>query len=248
MKRFLPLLSLLLLLLLPVPGWAAVAVSQTSSTSTNNTGVTTIDTANFTIASGETVVGFLMVRNASITGVTAVWDPAGANQSLTEVDSLVVNSALTLKRFAKLAPTAGVGKPIRFTWTGSGAAGAYGMALSGVDQTALATSFVHTTSNSGNSSTSSVTITSQVNNLTLDFVGVDNASVTLSSSTKTERIRENSMSLQVFGASSAVGAASNTHDWTISGAAQWGVLGVDVVAVGQIAVASRNLLLLGVGQ
>lgn len=211
----------------------AVAATSVTSNNQDNTSVSTGDTTNFTINSGEAVLSFLMVRNASPTGVTAAWDPAGVNESLSLVTSLTINSALTILVYGKLNPTAAVGKFVRWTWTGAGAFGANALTLSGVDTGSMATSFVVATPASGNSGTASINISSAANNLTLDFVAVDSAASVLSAPTQTQQVLNNGMSTQVFAVSTAAGSASNTHQWTVSPSGQWGVIGINIVAVGQ---------------
>lgn len=211
-----------------------VTVSAVSSNIQDNTSVSTGDTTNFTVASGEAVVGLLMVRNSGVTGMTAVWDPAGSNESLTQVTSIVVNSGLMLFAFAKLNPTAGASKFIRFSWTGAGAYGANGLALAGMDTGSVGTTFVVATATSGNSGTSSITITSATDDLTLDFVAVDSAASVFSVPTQTQRVLNNAMTSQAFAASTAVGAASNTHQWTVSAAGPWGAIGLNIIRAGGV--------------
>lgn len=212
----------------------AVALDVASPQTTFIT-VATIDADSVTVNSGanRALVGAIFF-DAVVTSVTATWDVIGANQAMTQIVTAnldATNGGLYL--FGLLNPTAGTSKKITFSWTSTTDGASAGISFTGVDQTAFSSSFVAATTASGTSTTPSITITSAIGNETID-VTYNNAAG-YSAPTQTQLILHNGVPVGAGGSSYAAGAATVTHQWTISSSQTWKSIGVNIVAVGGVA-------------
>jgi hypothetical protein len=137
-----------------------------------------------------------------------------------------------------IAPTSG-NKTLNAAWTGASDICVQAVSWSGVDQTGGATSFAHSTSATGSttggpSTHNTITITSAVNNATMDAAS---GIATFNSAGQTSTYIDNTPTNISGAASRAAGAATVTHTWncTSTPADPWVSVGVDIVASGAAA-------------
>lgn len=162
---------------------------------------------------------------------TVTWDQGGTNQNVPAIGSPVNAAAGGVGRvawFGLVAPTSG-SHTLRLVLTGTAdEIFVFGLSVTGANQTGGTTTFAHGTSATGNSTTTSRAITSATGNMTVDL---SSGPQVLSAPTQAQIFVNNSGSVTSAGASRAAGSASNTHQWTLAGAVEWVVLGIDIVAV-----------------
>lgn len=144
----------------------AVAVDATGSegfhaasvTTLNYTGLTTTGAANAVVLSVDWATS-----GAAISAPTAVWDPAGANQSMTLLNFNAPGGGGNASAIFGLAPLNSTGnKTITISWTGAGEVLAAAMSYTGVDQTGGTTSFPNAISGTN---VSTVSVTSAAGNM-----------------------------------------------------------------------------------
>ncbi len=113
------------------------------------------------------------------------------------------------------------------TWTNSGTIFAAAVGLKDADQTTI---FQNGTFARGSDDTPTVAITSATDNLTLAGA-VDSFGQAFTGNTQTQRWNGSSSGGNILSrGTTAAGAASNTHSFTLAGANDWSVSGVDVIA------------------
>lgn len=122
--------------------------------------VSSLDTAPFTIGSESNKALLVIVTwttpvGAAITSV--VWDPAGANQSLSSVAAATTVGNRKVQAFFLVNPAAGTAKPVRVTWNDStiGSQAIIAAAYSGAHQT---TPYSDWTTANGSASPITVTV------------------------------------------------------------------------------------------
>jgi hypothetical protein len=100
----------------PAPAAAGVTLSV-AGTEVHTAANTTVAYTGITVASGDTTLmaTFLFDNSTAGTGLTAVWDGVGANQSVTNI---IADSSGVINIFCLQNPTAGA-KTLTFSWTGS---------------------------------------------------------------------------------------------------------------------------------
>lgn len=198
-------------------------------------GVTSITSSNLTVGSGSNralVVQFGFSLK-TISAVTVTWDNGASNQACAQI--VAANGVGAVGRaelWGLVNPISGA-KSLRAAWTGSSDVCMNGVSWTGADQTGGTTTFPHSTSASGNSTTASVAITSAIGNATMDSAVV---LAVLSAPTQTQTFLDNTPANISAGGSRAAGAASVTHQWTGGVANQWVIVGTDILA----AVAASN--------
>lgn len=208
----------------------AVALDSNATTDITGSGVTTLDLTTLTVGSGSNraLVAQVAFNLKTVSAVTVTWDPATTNQTVAQI--VTANGTGTDGRadlYGLVAPTSGA-KTLRVSWTSSSDVVLNAVAWTGVDQTGGVTSFPHSTSATGTSVTPSVTITSAVNNATMDC-SANPASGLYASPSKTQTFSDFNGNV-VAGGSRAAGAASNTHSWTIT-SQPWVSVGTDIAQV-----------------
>jgi|SRR5215475_4275457 len=189
---------------------------------------TTFDYSNLTISAGLTnsaLIAHICFYEAPTTGVTVVWDPTGANQSLTQLGSVSAGGSFgQVELWGLVNPVAG-NKVIRVTWT-SAATRVFvcGTSWSGVNQTGGATSFPNATTNTGSGTTTSVTVTSGVGHAVVAEHSDRDGTVFVSiDPTEVYHIE----SFTTNGSNRAAGAASVTLHMTF-GSNPWASIGTDI--------------------
>lgn len=218
---------------LPSVGASHTVVLDANSTSnTRGLNVTTLDNGNLTIGSGANrvlVAQIALTPNTTIVS-TCVWDPVGANQSLTKINS-AVEGAGTIGRveiWALVAPVSG-NKILRCTTSGT-ATDLFlnGVSFIGVNQTGGVTTFPNTSGATAVGGNPSVTVTSSSGNAVVD---VSAAVENYSSPTQTPLFIDNNGSVVGTGGSWASGAASVTLSWTVTPNTQrWVSCAIDIKA------------------
>jgi hypothetical protein len=208
----------------------SVGFSATNVASASYTGITVGSGANrallFAINLGPTT---------TVTGITATWDSAGANQSMTQVATVNTGSGGTyLYIFGLLAPVSG-NKTLSVSWTGSAFYDAAAISFTGVNQASTAAAFVN--SNSATALTTSpvgVTITSATGNISIaTILGSHSTGAGLSAPSGTAVYTDNTNQGTITSAAMQykAGATSNTLSWTAaSGTMNFAALGIDIVA------------------
>lgn len=150
--------AILLALLACSPAWAAVANQACTPTVGSTTGQhfnasTSFSFTNVTVASGSNLALTLIVQFDVGNGTTpatvssAVWDQAGANQSLAQTNAGPITGGLTganIETWTLINPTPGPNKTITITISSSQPVFVSACAWTGVDQTGGGTSFPHT--------------------------------------------------------------------------------------------------------
>jgi hypothetical protein len=194
----------------------------------------TNDFANIATVGGTAtalVVGLAFSDQASV--VSAVtWDQGGTNQACTVIGT--ANAAAggigRCAFYGLVSPTTGL-KSLRVAISSGflGEVFVFAESFTGSTTTSVATAFTNFTSATGNSTTSSIVITSASGNLTVDL---SSGPQVMSAPTKTQIFVDNGGSVTSAGASRAAGAGTNTHQWTLAGTVQWVALGVNVAAPG----------------
>lgn len=133
---------------------------------------TTMADATVTVGAGtnRALTAALVFDNKSVSGVSVVYDPAGANQPLSLIRSEVTTGSYgRAELWGLVAPATGASKTVRVSWTGSSDIVFSATSWTNVDQTGGTTSFARATSNTGSDPTIlNVQITSAVHNATID--------------------------------------------------------------------------------
>jgi hypothetical protein len=172
--------------------------------------------------------------------LNCVWDPSGANQALTQMAGNDRSNILCL-----LNPAPG-NLSLSITPIHTQSAYIEAIALSGVDQGGINTSFIHATSNFDTIAAATLDVTSQAGDLVL---GAINASDAISSFGQDEIYRSFSLGAghQSGGATDAPGAGTVTLTATIASAVAWAMCGLDVLAAPSASGSSSNLAKMGIG-
>lgn len=228
----------------------AVAVLDTATDAPFNTTFDSGTPVNvtFTVSSGSNLALeaeiILYVSGSPVTdAITAVWDPAGANQPMIAIVGTDANVAGTFNgrtiMFGLVNPTpksSAAGAVIRFTKSGATAYSGYasGTSFTGVNQTGGTTSFANGTTNTATSSNESVTVTSAVGNFT-KAVHAPLGPV-VNSVSPTQLFIDNSGVLGNGAANYATGAASVSLTAALATSGLWLSAGVNIVAAGGVAV------------
>ncbi len=146
----------------PSGGGGGMVTLNATGTEQYHAAATSFDYTGMTVAAGSdtALLLTLMFGSGSVTSITAHWDSAGANQSMTQIVAHSQGTA-TGAIFGLVAPATG-NKTCHITWTGSAEIFACGIAFDGVDQTGGATTFPNSASST--TVTDKVTLTSATGN------------------------------------------------------------------------------------
>lgn len=208
---------------------ATFDANATADTTAN--GATSVTSTALTV--GSSANRALLIQFAfSLTTISALvvtWDFGASAQPCAVVTGATGNNPTTTGRaelWALVNPVSGA-KTLKAAWTGASDVTMNGVSWSSVDQTGGATSFPHGTSANGNSGTASLAVTSATNNATVATVeGQGN----LSAPTQTQTFLDNTPASISGGGSRAAGAATVTHQFTVTAAGAWVVVGCDILA------------------
>lgn len=233
------------------PAWSAVANQGCTPTVGSTSGQhfssnTSFSLTNVTVSAGSHLALTLQVHTdigsvtTTPTVVSAVWDQAGANQSLSSVNAgQVTGQGANIETWALINPTPGSNKTITVTISAAAPVFLDACAWTGVDQTGGATSFPH---KSTSQNTTTVSVTSATGNAVL---GGGDSGAGLSGITGTTIFSDsvNGAVVNSF-ANFASGSASVTIG---SGNTNAVVSATDIKAAAASASACGNLPLMGVG-
>ncbi len=200
---------------------------------------TTTADATVTVGAGanRALTASLVFDNKSVSGVSVVYDPAGANQPLSLIKSEITSDTYgRAELWGLVAAATGTSKTVRVSWTGSSDIAFSAVSWTNVDQTGGTTSFARATSNTGNADPTilNVQITSALHNVSLD------SSVAMEGITDTKWSEQTLLFGPVFlfhvgtGAASAYqrGSSAGYHRMAGNiGANAWAMVGCDIVAV-----------------
>lgn len=232
MKKLLP----LFLFLMSAPSWGAVAWNSNSSASFESGSPATSPSTdtNMTVGSGANRALLCLVAWEGVfTGpgtITVNWDSTGTNQAMTLIGSgNTTTNTCSVQFYGLIAPTSG-NKTLRVAWTaGTSGHNSWCSDFTGVNQTSVAAAFTLATNATGTSTTPSITITSNANDLTVDGGNNSTIAAPAGSPSKTLIFSVLATGQKNPWSSRSAGAASNVHSWTITSAA-WVEIGVDIVA------------------
>lgn len=214
----------------------AVSINARSTAQTKaNNSAGPHDHANLTIAAGtDTVlVAHVFVEDFGGTpsSIAAVWDPTGANQSMTAITGASFDgSGIHIRQFGLVAPTTG-NLTLRVSWSGgNGDVCVFAIAYDGANQTGGATSFPHGTSANGSSTTPSIAVTSAAGNWTQALLGTTGG--VTGGANNTSNFNELGLNNGCASAQDATGAASVTHSWTLAPSGTWAIVATDIAVAG----------------
>ena len=204
-------------LVVPRSAWAAVAVDAAG----HGSGAAATCTLPLTVGSGSNralVVGVTLYSTDS--SVASITYPG---TSMTR-QAQVTGSAQRVELWAGVNPTPGRA-PVTVTISPGTASVCGAVSFTGVDQT---TPTIHAATNSGTGRTASVTVTSAAGNMTLDTVACSSCAFT--DHTQRQRWLDKEPSRGAAGGSTATGAESVQHRWTLNHSNHWASAAVDVEA------------------
>ena len=211
-------------------GGGATATYQAVGSGSNSAAGTSIPNFTVTIPGGVTNGAVACGVSFSVNTVSAISVTIGGSAAsvVTGSDSSTVKTYRSVIYGRVTGSTTGA-QTVAITWTGSASATAGCVAASGVNQT---TPFAHGTYASGQNDGAgggnpSLAITSAANNMTMNTVSVDSGGAP-TAPTQTSRFAFNDGLYAVgTGGSTAAGAATVTHAWTVGNYATWTASGAD---------------------
>jgi hypothetical protein len=168
-----------------------------------------------------------LVANQGLSpSLTITWDPAGANQSLTQIGSFITTPGTfgSVTMWALLNPTPG-NKVLRANVTSGSQAFMDACAFKGVNST-FGTAFTITT-NAGTSNTPTVTVTSATNHMIMAGYA-DGGTSSFNTTDATQLFVDNGGSQIAAGGQLTSGAASVTMNGHISASDPWAAAAVDI--------------------
>ena len=192
---------------------------------------TTVD-ASVTVGAGtnRALTAALVFDNKSVSGVSVVYDPAGANQSLSLIKSEVTPGSWgRVELWGLLAPATGTNKTLRVSWTGSSDIEFAGASWTNVDN------FARAASNTGTTTPTTLQLTSGVHNVTVD------CAVAADGYTDTKWAEQVILFGPAYLSNIGTGAISNYQPGSTSGfhwlngqqgTSNWAIAGSDIVVVG----------------
>jgi len=209
-----------------------VAFDARTTDDAAGSGLTSLNSSLLTIGSGPNRALVVQINFSlkTVSGLTVKWDATGANQSLTQIIAANSDGAQGRSELWGLVNPVSGNKELSLAWTGSSEAVVAAVAWTNVKQSGGAATFANATSNKGANNTPSVAVTSKAGNATMD-VSTSNFGA-YSAPTQTEVYTREFLPVIDGAGSRAAGAASVTHQWTLSGTpGNWVSVGVDIVAV-----------------
>lgn len=213
----------------------AVAFDAQSSTDTTANGATSFtNSTNLTVGSGASralLVGICWSTLTAPTSVSITWNGVALSLVSNSSGGIGASAGANTAIYGLLNPASGT-NTLAGSWTGARDYGVGGIAYTGVDQAAFATSFTgfHATGTTGDST---VTVTSAVGDACVACFA--NGAGAYSALTGTTVFNDGTISLITAAACRDVGAASVVMTATITGGANnWAASGVDVKAVSDV--------------
>lgn len=221
----------------------AVALDANASAEVNATarlGTTGLTSTNLTVGAGANRALIVQIAFSvkAVTSIVVTWDSGGSNQDVPLIVSQQntaagVNGGL-VGLWGLANPISGA-KTLKVVWNAV-TSDIYlnHTAFTGVDQTGGATSFPHSTSQTGSFGAVTLAITSAVGNWTVSHIVEDLGSISLN--TQTLAYIDNALAIGA-GAEHATGAASVTHGFTVgTGGAVYAWVGTDIAVASGVVV------------
>lgn len=213
-----------------------VAFDAKSSAVVSVNGATSLTISNLTVGAGSNRAVFAIVSWATSTaptGVTAVWDNGGTNQSMSLVPGTNGStgvSTIATSIYELPAPTSG-NKSLKISWTGSFEAHAAAISFTGVDQTTPGQNGAAVLKTTVTASPCSVPITSATGDMAIaGFIEQVSSWGTISGTTIAKD--DTTGPAQAWAANYTSGASSVTATAAFSGSDAWAAWGCDVKAAG----------------
>jgi hypothetical protein len=178
----------------------------------------------------------LVFDNKSVSNVSVVYDPAGANQALALIKSEVTTGSYgRAELWGLIAPATGTSKTVRVSWTGSSSIVFSATSWTNVDQTGGTATFAHATSNTGVARPTTVQVTSGVHDVTIDSAVCQEGFSDVAWPGQATLFHQFIDNLGTNGTASAYqrGSATGYHRMVGSlDTSAWAMVGCDIVAVG----------------
>jgi hypothetical protein len=208
----------------PSSGGGSVSLDACSTDSSLTTGNTTFSTTLNTVGSlsqgAEVVV--LHFQQIGVTGTTATLNGSGMTL-ITSATSAGVSGHVEI--WGQLSPSAGPAALV-LNWTTTSQVKVAGCSWSGVNTT-FGTAFANHNTATGNSTATTVNVSSAVNHQVMAVMSPGDGSTSISSITQTSIFLDNGGAVS-GAANRAAGSATVTMAGTMSGATQWVVAGTDI--------------------
>lgn len=206
----------------------AVSVDSTGGSLTSGATVQTLTYNQLTTGDPSQCIGLVVILNfalKTVTGITCTWDGVSCT-AIPSASGTDAGANGFVQMFGLLAPNAG-NKSLVVNWTGLTQLTMAAMSFKGVNQSSIATAFPNGTSATGNSLSTSLTITSGIDHMVLaSHVNPGNAWTTVNN---TQLFVDNSPALIDCAANYATGAATvNMTATATSGTPSWVSVGTDV--------------------
>ena len=155
----------------------SVALDNNPGTDALGSSVTTVDFTGLTVGTGSNrALVALAANTGGLSNISITWDPVGANQALTRIQT-VTSGGIVTEVWGLVNPVSG-NKILRASWTTTGSFYLSAVSFTGVDQTGGTTTFNNSTTNSGFvgglSGTSSATVTTATSDAVVVCHGIDN--------------------------------------------------------------------------
>lgn len=211
-------------------GGSAVTVVDTGVQGQSGAPGTSYNYANLTVSTltNGLLVSVLALDNKSATGLGAVWDSGGTNQTMTLAVSEAAPSGATnglIALFYRLNPTPG-NNTLHFSWTGSANVLGCGVTMSNVNQTSPIGNTASANAGGSSGSISSVIVPSQSNDIVVGAAAAGDTSTVMTGLNNTAICRGNNNIAS--GANYANGASSVMMTGGFSQNTFWTAVGVDV--------------------
>lgn len=211
------------------------AVVDAIASASANSGTSPLNFNNQTVGSGSNraLLVFLAFTGSGTapSALTVTWDQGGTNQTMNQIvalNDLTANSCQSYL-YGLLNPTSG-NKTLRITWTGGGTCVVDSMSFTNVNQSSIAAAFPWTGTNTGNSTTATITLNSGVNNICVAMGDVQFNNTTFASHNGT-LIFDNQNTFNDVSAEYMGGQASQTLTFGLGVTAfPWGMIACDVQA------------------
>lgn len=213
-----------------------MAVGFDARTAAWVTGTTSPQTLSLTTSASATAIAVILMsgNGSALPTLTVKWDTATANQSFTLVPTTTIgdaNLSASGAIYGLVSPTTSGAKNITITMSPAGELHACAISFTGTDVTSVAVAFPHGNSaTAASGTTSSVTITSAVNNMVIAGHFQNVGSFSAVNNTQITTAPDNSGPNIGVAANRASGAATVAMTATFSPTGRWDSFGCDVLA------------------
>jgi hypothetical protein len=208
----------------PPPPPPTPVVLNANGGNTRATSTTSVNLNGLTIVAGTHIALVAQIAiSVAATGLSLVWDAAGANQSLTQIGT-IGDGIANYQLWGLVAPVTG-NKLLTASWTNNATIIIGASAYNNVSQIGGSSSFGNFTTNQGTGTTTSLTVTVPISALAIDFSG-NAGSQNMSAPTQTQLFIDNTFNIDV-GASYGT---SGVFGWTVGASTSWTDIGCAILA------------------